>query len=118
VAIFTGWQRKARLVLSGQRDIDLDHAGQSETSLTLYAAPDAVRMGLASKQPRERFDHPVDLVGSYEAVAPLGYSGNPTAASPAEGEAIVAALVSLVVPHLKLLDEHGWRAGAWLSGVG
>lgn len=117
VAVFTGWQRKARALLAGQRDIDLDHAGQSETSLLLYAAPDAVRLDLAPTHPSERVDHPVELIGSYKHVVPLGYSGNAAGASRDEGEAIVAALVAFVVPHLRLLDRHGWKGGAWLSGV-
>jgi creatinine amidohydrolase len=117
VAIFAGWQRKARGALAGRSVIDLDHAGQSETSLVLYAAPQVVRLELASSQRNEQTDHPVDLVGSYADIAPLGYSGNAAAATRAEGEAIVASLVGLVVPHLRLLDAHGWKGGPWLSGI-
>ncbi len=83
----------------------------------LYAAPQTVRLELASIQPNEQADHPVDLVGSYADIAPLGYSGNAAAATRKEGEAIVAALVRLVVPHLRLLDAHEWKGGPWMSGV-
>lgn len=117
VAVFTGWQRKARALLAGSRQIDLDHAGQSETSLMLYATPDAVRPELATTHPSERVDHPVELIGSYKHIVPLGYSGNAAGASREEGEAIVKSLVAFVVPHLRLLDRHGWKGGAWLSGV-
>jgi hypothetical protein len=83
----------------------------------LYAAPDAVRLDLAPTQPSERVDHPVDLIGSYQDIVPLGYSGNAAGASREEGEAVLNALVAFVVPHLRLLDRHGWKGGAWLSGV-
>jgi creatinine amidohydrolase len=118
VAIFAGWQRKARAALAGRSVIDLDHAGQSETSLVLYAAPEIVRLDLAANRHNEAIDHPVDLVGSYADIAPLGFSGNAAAATRAEGEAIVASLVALVVPHLRRLDTHGWKGGPWLSGIG
>ena len=117
VAVFTGWQRKARTALTGRHTIDLDHAGQSETSLMLYAAPEAVRLELVSAQRNEEVDHPVNLIGSYADVVPLGYSGNAAAATREEGEAIIAVLVRLVVPHLRLLDTHGWKGGSWMSGV-
>ncbi|HLJ61295.1 MAG TPA: creatininase family protein [bacterium] len=117
VAVFAGWQRKARAALAGRTAIDLDHAGQSETSLVLYAAPQLVRFNLASTQRNERSDHPVDLVGSYADIAPLGYSGDAAGATRAQGEAIVASLVGLVVPYLRLLDSHGWKGGSWLSEI-
>jgi creatinine amidohydrolase len=117
VAVFTGWQRKAKAALAERSSIDLDHAGQSETSLMLYAAPQSVRLDLASIQRNEQVDHPVDLVGSYSDIVPLGYAGNAAAATREQGEAIVAALVRLVVPHLRLLDAHGWKGGVWMSGV-
>jgi creatinine amidohydrolase len=117
VALFTGWQRQARMLLAGRRDIDLDHGGQSETSLMLYAAGETVTMDAAPKEASERVDHPVELIGSYRDVAPRGYSGNAAAATREEGAAIIAALVGFVVPHLRQLDRHGWRGGEWLSGV-
>ena len=115
VAIFAGWQRKAQTLLAGKNQIDLDHAGQSETSLMLYAAPEAVRLELASNQPSEKVDHPVDLIGSFADIAPLGYAGAAAGASREQGEAIVTALVDLVVPYLRKLDNHDWKAGPWMS---
>lgn len=117
VAIFAGWQRKAKTALAGRYEIDLDHAGQSETSLMLHVAPQAVRLELASSQPGERVDHPIDLIGSYADIAPLGYTGAGAAGTREEGEAIVAALTRLVVPRLKVLDAHDWKAGPWLNEI-
>ncbi len=56
----------------------------------------------------------IDVVGSFADVVPRGYSGAAASGTREEGEAIVAALVRLVVPHLRLLDAHGWKAGAWM----
>jgi len=109
VAIFTGWQEKSRRLLAGTHDIDLDHAGQSETSLMLYAAPDLVHADLASRRLNESFDDPVDVIGSYQDVASAGYSGNAPAATREQGAAVVSALVRFVVPFLRRLDEQGWR---------
>ncbi|HUG13731.1 MAG TPA: creatininase family protein [Thermomicrobiales bacterium] len=117
VALFSGWQGKARAALTGVWDIDQDHAGQSEMSMVLYAAPDTARLDLASRQPNQRMDHPVDLIGPFDGTVPLGYSGNAAAGTPEEGEAIVRALTSLVVPYLRDLDANGWKRGSWLSGI-
>ncbi|MDQ3547873.1 MAG: creatininase family protein [Chloroflexota bacterium] len=117
VAIFSGWQGKARASLAGERDIDEDHAGQSELSMVLYAAPATARMDLATHQPNQFMDHPVDLIGGFEGTVPLGYSGNAAAATPEEGEAIVTALAGLVVPFLRELDSRGWKRGTWMSRI-
>jgi creatinine amidohydrolase len=117
VAIFSGWQGKARAALAGERDIDLDHAGQSEMSLVLYAAPETARRDLATHEPNQRMDQPVDLIGSFQGTVPKGYSGNAAAGSPEEGAAIVMALTALVVPFLRELDANGWCRGGWMSGI-
>jgi creatinine amidohydrolase len=117
VALFSGWQGKSRAALAGTREIDQDHAGQSEMSMVLYAAPEEARLDLASHQPNQRMDHPVDLIGPFDGTVPLGYSGNAAAGTAEEGEAIVHALTRLVVPFLRELDANGWRRGSWLSGI-
>jgi creatinine amidohydrolase len=117
VAIFSGWQGKARAALAGERDIDLDHAGQSEMSLVLYAAPETARPDLATGEPNQRMDQPVDLVGSFKESVPKGYSGNAAGGSAEEGAAIVHALTALVVPFLRELDANDWRRGGWMSGI-
>jgi creatinine amidohydrolase len=114
VVVFSGWQRKSQAALAGTRTIDLDHAGQSETSLTLYAAPETVRLDLAKAEPNEPSSPAIDVVGSFADIVPRGYSGDAASGTREEGEAIVAALTRLVVPQLRLLDAHGWKAGAWM----
>jgi creatinine amidohydrolase len=117
VAIFSGWQGKAKAALAGEREIDEDHAGQSEMSMVLYAAPETARLNLATHQPNQFMDHPVDLIGGFDGTVPLGYSGNAAAATPEEGEAIVIALTDLVVPFLRELDSRGWKRGTWMSRI-
>jgi creatinine amidohydrolase/Fe(II)-dependent formamide hydrolase-like protein len=117
VAIFSGWQGKSRAALAGERDIDLDHAGQSEMSMVLYAAPDLARLDLATHQPNQYDGHPVDLIGGFEGTVPLGYSGNASAGTAEEGAAIVAALTGLVVPFLRELDSRDWKRGTWMSRI-
>lgn len=117
VAIFSGWQGKARAALAGKRDIDEDHAGQSEMSMVLFAAPETARLELATYEPNQQMGQPVDLIGGFDGTVPKGYSGNAAAGSADEGAAIVAELTALVVPFLRTLDEHDWKRGAWLSGI-
>jgi creatinine amidohydrolase len=117
VATFSGWQGKSRRLLAGERDIDEDHAGQSEMSMVLYAAPETARIELASHQPNQFMDHPVDLIGGFDGTVPLGYSGNAAAGTVGEGAAIVAALTAYVVPFLHELDSQGWKRGTWMSGI-
>ncbi len=45
VAVFGGWQGMSKRLLEGQWEIDEDHGGQSEMSMTLYAAPQLARPG-------------------------------------------------------------------------
>jgi creatinine amidohydrolase len=115
VALLGSWQGQGRQILAGTRDIDLDHAGQSETSMILYAAPETVRMELATNQPRQEMDYPVYIIGDFSGTVPLGYSGNAAAGTAEEGDAIIQAMVDLVVPFLRKLDEIGWERGGWLS---
>jgi creatinine amidohydrolase len=117
VAIFSGWQGKARKLLTPKWDIDEDHAGQSELSMVLYAAPETARLDLATDQPNQFMNHPIDVIGGFEGTVPLGFSGNASAASAEEGAAIVEALTELIVPFLKDLDRQGWKRGSWMSGI-
>lgn len=117
VAILSGWQGKARKLLAPDWDIDEDHAGQSELSIVLYAAPETARLDLATEQPNQFMDHPIDVIGSFDGTVPKGYSGDATKATAEEGAAIVEAMTGLVVPFLRRLDANGWKRGGWMSGI-
>lgn len=117
VAIFAGWQGLSQRLLAGQWDIDQDHGGQSEMSMTLYAAPHLARQDLAIDRPRQQFDYPVEVRGSFSNVVPHGYSGSPSKGTAQEGRAIIEALAAHVGPFLKQLEAHGWANGAWMSGI-
>ncbi|CAN5656621.1 creatininase family protein [soil metagenome] len=117
VAIFRGWQGTAARLLAPDWEIDGDHAGQSELSMVLYAAPETARPDLASAQPEQFTDLPLDLIDTFDGTVPLGYSGDATKASAEQGEAIVQALVDQVVPYIRELDARGWKRGTWMSRI-
>ncbi|MEZ4499794.1 MAG: creatininase family protein [Thermomicrobiales bacterium] len=117
VAIFAGWQGLAQRLLAGKWEIDQDHGGQSEMSMTLYAAPHLARQDLAFDLPRQKFDYPVEVRGPFSNVVPHGFSGTPTKGSVDEGSAIIEAVASYVGPFLKKLEANGWSNGAWMSGI-
>lgn len=117
VAIFRGWQGRAARLLAPEWDIDGDHAGQSELSMILYAAPETARPEAATAQPVQFTDLPLDLIDTFDGTVPLGYSGDATQASAEQGEAIVKALVEQVVPFIRELDARGWRRGTWMSRI-
>lgn len=117
VALFSGWQSKARQLLAPDWDIDTDHAGQSELSIVLYAAPETARPDLATKQPNQFMDHPLEVIGGFDGTVPKGYSGDATQATAEEGAAIVEAISGLAVPFLRRLEANDWRRGGWMSGI-
>lgn len=119
VALLSGWQGMARLLLADSEfDIDLDHGGSSELSMILHLRPDLAHPERAVDLPRQRMGYPVRLFGSYADVSPRGYSGSPSRGSAAEGAAIVEAIGSHVGPFLRELAANGWRNGSWMSGIG
>ncbi|MEZ4523012.1 MAG: creatininase family protein [Thermomicrobiales bacterium] len=117
VALFRGWQETSARLLAPEWDIDGDHAGQSELSMVLYAAPETARPDLATAQPEQFTDLPLELIDTFDGTVPLGYSGDATKASAEQGEAIVKALVEHAVPYIKELDARGWKRGTWMSRI-
>jgi creatinine amidohydrolase len=118
VALMDGWQGRIRRQLEGtQWDIDPDHGGQSELSIVLYGAPETARPVRATAEPRQNMDVAVEVVGDFGDTVPKGYSGDASAASAEEGEAICQAAVELVVPFLRQLEQNGWRRGGFMSGI-
>ncbi len=113
-ALVSGWQGRARELLRGRYDIDLDHAGQSEMSMVLHAAPHLARPEGAVAVPNEPTGLPVVVFGDFAELAPQGYTGDPACGSAEEGAAIVEAIAAQVVPFLRRLDANGWRPGAWM----
>jgi mycofactocin precursor peptide peptidase len=72
------------------------HAGRVETSIMLALAPDDVRLGEAAPgETRPLTEIMADLrAGGVRGVSPNGVLGDPTGASAAEGEALLALLVA------------------------
>ncbi len=73
------------------------HAGHTETSLMLHLRPDRVRLERAEAGCTEPISAILDemVAGGVIAVAPNGVLGDPTGASPADGERVLAELVDL-----------------------
>jgi len=117
VAVFSGWQGMAQRLLAGQREIDEDHAGQSEMSMTLYAAPELAHPERAVDLPIQNATEPVNVRGPFSNVVPHGYSGAPSKGSAEEGEAVVDAIAAVAGPFLRNLAANGWTNGAWMSGI-
>ncbi len=118
VAVFGGWQGLAKRLLAPEgREIDEDHGGQSELSMVLYLRPDLARVERAVDVPNQRMDHPVRVIGGFDAVVPHGYSGAATRATAAEGAAVLDAVAGHVGPFLRELAANGWMGGAWMSGI-
>jgi len=116
VAMFSGWQGRSRALLaSAGRVIDLDHGGQSETSMVLFARPELAHPERSTDPPREPGAPPVRVFGHFGQLAPDGYSGRASQGTAEEGQAIVDALAAEVVPFLRRLDEHGWQPGPWIG---
>jgi creatinine amidohydrolase len=117
IALFGGWQSLSRRLLTGSYDIDLDHGGQSEMSIVLYAAPELAHPERAVDLPNQGMDHAVRVLGPFSNVVPHGYSGQPSKGSAEEGHAILDAVCAEVVPFLRELAAHGWVNGSWMSGI-
>lgn len=117
VAVFSGWQGMAQRLLAGVWEIDEDHGGQSEMSMTLYAAPELAHPERAVDRPIQNATEPVNVRGPFSNVVPHGYSGAPSKGSAQEGEAMVEAIAAVVGPFLRDLAANGWTNGAWMSGI-
>jgi creatinine amidohydrolase len=80
------------------------HAGELETSILLFVAPEAVRPGF------EAADHEANDRQLLATVGMRGYTssgviGRPSLASAEKGEALLAAFVTLARPHIDALNS-------------
>ncbi len=117
IALFGGWQEMSRRLLGGRWEIDEDHGGQSEMSMTLYAAPHLAHLDRAVDLPNQNATEPVNVRGPFSNVVPHGYSSSPSKGSVEEGEAIIEAIAAEVGPFLRKLAANGWMNGSWMSGI-
>jgi creatinine amidohydrolase len=117
-AVFGGWQGMAQRLLAGTKyEVDEDHGGRSEMSMTLYADPQLAHQDRAVDLPIQNATEPVNVRGPFSNVVPHGYSGAPSKGSAEEGEAMVDAIAAVVGPFLRNLAANGWTNGAWMSGI-
>jgi creatinine amidohydrolase len=115
LAVMFGWQERARAVLATEGyTVDLNHAGQSETSAVMAVAPDLVDVTTTHNTPDEPVSLPIRVFGSYAQIAPAGYAGAAAQGNAADGERLLQAAVNHVLPFLEALDHHGWQLGDWI----
>lgn len=78
------------------------HAGRTETSLMMHLAPDLVRVADASAGPVESADALLPLLraGGVASVSPTGVLGDPTGATPREGQQLYQHMVRRIVRQL------------------
>jgi creatinine amidohydrolase len=84
------------------------HAGRTETSMMLALAPDRVRMDLAEPGDTRALPEilPLLYARGIRVVTPNGVLGDPRAATPEEGRALLTRLTGDLVAHVE----------AWLAG--
>ena len=96
------------------------HAGRTETSMLLHLHPEVVRTDRAVPGSTLRWREIGEAVesGGLAAVSPTGVLGDPTTASAAEGERVLAALVEDLVGAVRVwratlspVDEWSGRSG-------
>ncbi|WP_370349562.1 mycofactocin biosynthesis peptidyl-dipeptidase MftE [Catenulispora sp. EB89] len=91
------------------------HAGQTETSLMLYLAPDDVRLSAAvAGDTRPLAEIMPELVSrGVRAVSPSGVLGDPAGATPEKGRAVFETMVSALAHRIA---EGGTDSGGCLVG--
>ena len=85
------------------------HAGELETSILLYAAPEVVRPGFESSD-HDAPSRPLLATVGMRGYTASGVIGRPSLASAAKGEALLDALSESFASHLSVLG-HGIRDG-------
>ncbi len=90
------------------KDLGIGHAGEAETSVGLYVAPDCVDMDIAEGEwpvsPRE-----VKLLTTIPEMSRTGATGDPKPATPEKGRLIVEALADYLAAFIKEMDATGWN---------
>ncbi|WP_348787304.1 mycofactocin biosynthesis peptidyl-dipeptidase MftE [Leifsonia sp. NPDC080035] len=87
------------------------HAGRTETSLMLHLGPDTVELGVAAAGATEPIGRllPALRAAGVRAVAPNGVLGDPAGASAAEGERLLASMISGALARLEPTLAAGAR---------
>jgi creatinine amidohydrolase len=99
-------RRAAGLTSSGHDDM---HAGEIETSLLLHLCPDLVRDGYHTA---DHFtDRPHLLVAGMRGYTPSGVIGQPSAATPEKGKAVLDSLTTSFADTLEVLINAPGRMG-------
>ena len=94
-----------------ERECELKGSGE-EPAVVKFARHD-----LATTEQTQFVHLPLLLIDSFKGTAPKGYSGDAAAGSAEEGQAMTEAVVAILVPFLRELDQRGWKRGTWMSRI-
>jgi creatinine amidohydrolase len=109
-ALDAWWVTAGKLLPKGTFEVwdGLGHAGEGETSIGLALFPELIEMehakGVVPSLPEN-----VDIKWLFGELTNTGATGDPTKATAAKGEKMVAVLVEAVVKFIKEMDACGWQ---------
>ncbi len=106
------WISGPKLLRTGtfQKDYGIGHAGEAETSVALYLAPDCVNMDIAQGEwpasPKE-----IKVFASIPETSRTGATGDPKPATAEKGRLIVDVLAEYLAKFLEEMDATDWEFG-------
>ncbi|MCX6090137.1 MAG: creatininase family protein [Candidatus Atribacteria bacterium] len=92
----------------------LGHAGEGETSLSLYLFPDLCRMKDARGVVPTLPEGP-DIKWKFNELTPYGATGDPTRGTAEKGRKMFEALVDFLVHFINEMEEKNWKYGTMLT---
>lgn len=113
IAVLEAWWATAgKLLPEGTFEVwgGLGHAGEGETSMMRFVAPELVDMEEARGVVPDLPEH-VEVKWLFEELTPYGVTGDPTKATAAKGKKMHEALVELLVSFVEEMDAASWETG-------
>lgn len=106
------WEIPGRVLPKGTFEVwdGLGHAGEGETSVSLYLFPELVDMAHA-KGVVPCLPENVDLKWLFAELTPTGATGDPTKGTAEKGKLMVDAVVDIVVDFIAKMRSAKWRYG-------
>ena len=106
------WELPGRLLPQGTFEVwdGLGHAGEGETSISLYLFPEMVDMSQARGVIPGLPLH-VDVKWLFCELTPTGATGDPTRATKEKGRMMTEVVVDVVVRFIEDMRKAGWKYG-------
>lgn len=98
----------------------LGHGGEGESSITMAVVPQWCDLSKAKRQmPTDsiRIGETAQIIWNIDEVSETGATGDPTLATPEKGQAMLEALVDIVVSTIDTLDSSEWKYDRLKSSV-